>query len=77
MTVLVKTAAIRLRFSVPLSLLRLLPLLPNEFVSIPGSDKKELALALYHALKLARRDFRGLELVHVRSAGGDEVVIKL
>lgn len=77
MTILVRASAIRLRFPVPLSLLRLLPLLPDEVVSLPGVDKKELSLALYRALQLARQDFRGLDLVHVRSAKGDEVIIKL
>lgn len=77
MTVLVKSGKIRLWFPVPLSTLRLLPMLPDEFISGTGLDNEETALELYRALKQARRDFRGLELVHVWSADGEEVVIKL
>lgn len=77
MTVSVKTGKLRLWFPLPLSILRLLPLLPDEFISETGLDDKETALALYRALRRARRDFRGLELVHVRSADGEEIIVTL
>ena len=77
MTVYVKTGNIRLWFPVPLFLLRLAPLIPDKYIPEMGLDSKKATLALYHALKQARRDFRGLELVHVRSADGEEVIVKL
>lgn len=77
MTVYVKADNIRLCFPVPLSALRLLPLVPDKFIPETGFDKKETALELYRALKKARRDFGRLELVHIRSADGEEIIIKL
>lgn len=77
MTVYVKADNIRLWFPVPLSVLRLLPLVPDKFIPETGFDKKETALELYRELKKARRDFGRLELVHVRSADGEEIIIKL
>ena len=77
MTVYVKTGNIRLWFPVPLLLLRLAPLVPDKYIPEMGLDIKKATLALYRALKQVRRDFPGLELVHVRSAGGEEVIVKL
>lgn len=77
MTVYVKTGKLRLWFPVPLFFLRLAALFPDGFISEVGLDSRETALALYRALKQARRDFPGLELVHVRSADGEEVIVKL
>ena len=77
MTVYVKTGNIRLWFPVPLFLLRLAPLVPDKYIPEMGLDSKKAVLALYRALKQARRDFGGLELVHVRSADGEEVIVKL
>ena len=77
MTVYVKADNIRLWFPVPLSVLRLLPLVPDKFIPETGFHKKETALELYRALKQARRDFGRLELVHVQSTDGEEVIIKL
>ena len=77
MTVYVKTGKLRLWFPVPLFFLRLVTLFPDGFISEIGLDGKETALALYRALKQARRDLGSLELVHVRSAGGEEVIVKL
>ncbi|MCH5279389.1 MAG: hypothetical protein J1E60_06300 [Christensenellaceae bacterium] len=77
MTLYVKTDKIRLWFPVPLFTLRLLPLIPGGLSSETEFDIKETSLELYRALRQARRDFRGLELVHVRSADGEEVIIKL
>ena len=77
MTVYVKTGNIRLWFPVPLFLLRLAPLVPDKYIPEMGFDSKKAVLALYRALKQARRDFRGLELVRVRSAGGEEVIVRL
>ena len=73
----VKTGRLRLWFPVPLFFLRLAPLVPEKYFPETGWNDRETALALYRALKQARRDFRRLELVHVRSADGTEVKIKL
>ena len=73
MTVLVKTEGFRLKIPVPLAVLRLLPLAPG----MPADMDREIIAALHRALRQARRDFRGLELVHVRSVDGDEVIIRL
>ena len=77
MTVYVKTGKLRLWFPVPLVFLRIVTLFSDDFIVEIGLNSKETALALYHALKQARRDFPGLELVHVRSADGEEVIVKL
>lgn len=77
MTVFVKSGKLRLWFPVPLVLLRLVTLFPDGLISEVGLDSKETALALYRALKQARRDFGSLELVHVRSSDGEEVIVKL
>ena len=77
MTVYVKTEKLRLWLPVPLVLLRLVTLFPDGFISEIGLDSRETALALYRALKQAHRDFPGLELVHMRSADGEEVIVKL
>lgn len=77
MTVYVKADNIQLWFPIPLSALRLLSLVPGKFIPEMGFDKEETNLELYRALKRARRDFGRLELVHVRSADGEEVIIKL
>ena len=77
MTVFVKTGRLRLWFPAPLFFLRLAALFPEKYISEMGLDNRETAIALYRALKQARRDFRRLELVHVRSADGTEVKIKL
>lgn len=77
MTVFVKSGKLRLWFPVPLFFLRLVTLFSDDFISEIGLGSRETALALYRALKQAHRDFRGLELVHVRSADGEEVIVKL
>ena len=77
MTVYVKTGKLRLWFPVPLFVLRLAALVPERYLPEMGLDSRDAALALYRALKQAHRDFRGLELVHVRSVDGEEVIVKL
>ena len=77
MTVFVKTGKLRLWFPVPLVFLRLVTLFPDDFISEVGLGSRETAFALYRALKQAHRDFPGLELVHVLSADGEEVIVKL
>ena len=54
-----------------------MPLFSDDFISEIGLGSKDTALALYRALKQAHRDFPGLELIHVRSVGGEEVIVKL
>lgn len=77
MTVFIKTGKLRLWLPVPLLTLRLLPLVPENIIPEIGPYDKETALELYRVLKRARADFPGLELVHVRSADGDEIIVKL
>ena len=76
MTVRIKTGRLRLWFPVPLAALRLLPVLPDSMFSEVSVDQ-DTARALYRALRQAKKDFPGLELVHVQSADGEEVVVKL
>lgn len=62
---------------VPLFALRLIRFFPGELSAETEIDVKAVSRELHLALKQARRDFRGMELVHVRSAEGEEVIIKL
>ena len=77
MTVYVKAGRLRLWFPVPLFFLRLAALVPERYYAEMDLGSKDTALALYRALKQAHRDFPGLELVHVRSADGEEVIVRL
>ena len=77
MKVVIRTERIRLRFPVPLFFLRLVPHLPDSWLPEMGALEKDAARALYDALRAARRNFRRLELVHVRSASGEEIIVTL
>ena len=77
MTVFVRTGKLRLWFPVPLFFLRLAPLVPEKYLPETGWNDRETAREFYFALKQAHRDFPGLELVHVRSADGEEIIVKL
>ena len=77
MTVFINTGKLRLWFPVPLFALWLAPLVPEKYMPETGLNDRKAALALYRALKQAHRDFPGLELVHARSADGEEIIVKL
>ena len=77
MTVFVKSGKLRLWFPVPLFVLWLAPRVPEKYMPETGLTDCKAARELYWALKQAHRDFPGLELVHVRSADGEEVIVKL
>ena len=77
MTVFVKTGKLRLWFPVPLFALWLAPLVPEKYMPETGLNDRKAAREIYWALKQAHRDFPGLELVHVWSADGEEVIVKL
>lgn len=76
MKVCIRTEGHRFTIPVPLSVMPTLLKIAYKFTDMDMSYK-ETAIELCHALKRAHRDFRGLELVHVRDSDGDEVIVIL
>lgn len=76
MKVRIRAEGHRFTIPVPLSIMPFLLRIAGRFVDIDDSEKAT-ATALCCALKEARRDFRGLELVHIIDSDGDEVIVIL
>ena len=76
MKVCIRTEGHRFTIPVPLSVMPALLKIADKFTDIDASYK-ETAMELCYALRRAHRDFRGLELIHIRDSDGDEVIVIL
>lgn len=72
MKIRIRSEGVRLRLWLPDSLLKSKFILRKLRVNID----REIVLKLYREFKKAKKQFRGLEIVHVQASDGTVVVIK-